>query len=97
MPRGGVRREAMSEIKDGTTIGAIFTTAVSAHGDRPFLAVPANDARGYLSSGFEITYGDAGKRVDELAAVYRMAGYGLATAWRLCWRTVPSTSFISWP
>ena len=67
----------MSEIMDGTTIGAIFTAAVSAHGDRPFLAVPANDARGYLPSGFEITYGEVGKCVDELAAVYRVAGYGL--------------------
>jgi hypothetical protein len=67
----------MSEINDGTTIGAIFTAAVSAHGDRLFLAVPANDARGYLPSGFEITYGEAGKRVDELAGIYRQAGYGL--------------------
>jgi crotonobetaine/carnitine-CoA ligase len=67
----------MTEIMDGTTIGAIFTAAVSAHRDRPFLAVPANDARGYLPSGFQITYGEAGKYVDELAAVYRVAGYGL--------------------
>ena len=67
----------MSKIMDGTTIGAVFTAAVSAHGDRPFLAVPVNDARGYLPSGFEITYGKVGKRVDELAAVYRQAGYGL--------------------
>jgi hypothetical protein len=50
----------MSEIMDGTTIGAIFTFAVSAHGDRRFLAVPANDARGYLPSGFEITYAEVG-------------------------------------
>ena len=67
----------MSEINDGTTIGAIFTAAVSAHGDRLFLAVPANDARGYLPSGFEITYGEAGEGVDELAGIYRQAGYGL--------------------
>ena len=67
----------MSEITDGTTIGAIFSAAVSAHGGRPFLAVPTNDARSYLPSGFEITYGEVGKRVDELAAVYRQAGYGL--------------------
>jgi acyl-CoA synthetase (AMP-forming)/AMP-acid ligase II len=39
--------------------------------------VPTNDARSYLPSGFEITYGEVGKRVDELAAVYRQAGYGL--------------------
>jgi acyl-CoA synthetase (AMP-forming)/AMP-acid ligase II len=67
----------MSEILDAATIGEIFTAAVSAHGDRSFLAVPANETRGYLPSGFEITYREAGKRVDELAAVYRSAGYGL--------------------
>ncbi len=62
---------------DGRTIGAVFASTVSAHGDRPFLAVPANAARGYLPSGFEISYGEAGRRVDELAAIYRAAGYGL--------------------
>lgn len=87
----------MSEIVDGTTIGAVFATAVSAHGDRPFLEVPANDTRSYLPSGFKITYGEAGKRVDELALLYRAAAMALATVWRHCWRTVPSTSFISWP
>jgi acyl-CoA synthetase (AMP-forming)/AMP-acid ligase II len=62
---------------DGRTIGAVFASTVSAHGDRPFLAVPANAARGYLPSGFEISYAEAGRRVDELAAIYREAGYGL--------------------
>ncbi len=62
---------------DGTTIGAAFAGAVAAHGDRPFLAVPANPARGYLPAGFEISYGEAGRRVDALAALYRAAGYGL--------------------
>jgi len=40
----------VSKIMDGTTIGAAFKSAVSIHGDQPFLAVPANDARGYLRS-----------------------------------------------
>src|SRR5882724_10687042 len=62
---------------DGTTIGAVFARTVSAHGDRPFLSVPANAARGYLPSGFEISYDEAAKRVDALAAIYRAAGYGL--------------------
>jgi acyl-CoA synthetase (AMP-forming)/AMP-acid ligase II len=62
---------------DGRTIGAVFASTVSAHGDRPFLSVPANAARGYLPSGFEISYGEAGRRVDELAAIYRAVGYGL--------------------
>src|SRR5262249_40521824 len=67
----------MIDMMDATTIGAAFSAAVSAHGDRPFLAVPANEARGYLPAGFELTYAQAGTRVDELAAIYREAGYGV--------------------
>ncbi|HWZ11327.1 MAG TPA: AMP-binding protein, partial [Xanthobacteraceae bacterium] len=67
----------MAEIMDGTTIGAAFAAAVSAHADRPFLAVPANEARAYLPSGFEMSYGEAGKRIEEFAALYRQAGYGV--------------------
>ena len=67
----------MAEIMDGTTIGAAFAAAVSAHADRPFLAVPANEGRAYLPSGFEMSYGEAGQRIEELAALYRQAGYGV--------------------
>src|SRR5260370_41647551 len=67
----------MPEIMDGTTIAAAFSAAVAAHAGRPFLAVPANQERGYLSSGFEITYGEAGQRIEELAAIYRRSGYGV--------------------
>jgi len=67
----------MPEIMDGTTIAAVFAAAVANHADRPFLAVPANQERGYLPSGFEITYGEAGRRIEELAAIYRRAGYGV--------------------
>src|SRR6266852_1956391 len=66
-----------SQLMDGTTTGAVFASTVSAHGDRPFLSVPANAARGYLPSGVEISYGEAGQRVDELAAIYRESGYGV--------------------
>jgi crotonobetaine/carnitine-CoA ligase len=59
------------------TIGAVFESTVASHGDRPFLAVPANPARAYLPSGLEITYAEAGRRVDALRAAYRAAGYGL--------------------
>ena len=69
--------EGMSEIEDGLTIGEVFASAVSCHGDRPFLIVPPNEKRGYLAAGFEITYGEAAKRVAELTAAYRDAGYGL--------------------
>lgn len=67
----------MAEIVDGTTVSAAFRATVIAHADRPFLAVPVNQDRAYLPSGFDITYGEAGKLVEELAAVYRRAGYGV--------------------
>ena len=67
----------MSEIMDGTTIGAVFAASSSAHADRPFLVVPANQVRGYLPSGVEVSYGETRARVEELAAIYRQAGYGL--------------------
>jgi len=65
------------EIDDGLTIAAVFASAVSSHGDRPFFAVPANETRGYLPAGFEITYSEAGRRIAELSAAYTSAGYGL--------------------
>jgi acyl-CoA synthetase (AMP-forming)/AMP-acid ligase II len=67
----------VAEIMDGTTIGGAFAAAVAAHADRPFLAVPANESRAYLPAGFEISYGEAGKRIEALAAAYRQAGYGV--------------------
>lgn len=69
--------EIMPEIGDGTTIPAAFAAAVRAHAGRPFLAVPANEDRSYLPAGFEMSYGEAGRRVEELAALYRQAGYGV--------------------
>ncbi len=62
---------------DQTTIGEAFATAVSTWGDKPFFAVPAGEGRGYLEAGFEISYADAARQVDALAALYRAAGYGL--------------------
>ena len=67
----------MTEIRDDTTIGAIFAAAVSSHADRPFLAIPANDKRGYLPAGLELTYAQAGRHVAELSTAYASAGYGL--------------------
>jgi crotonobetaine/carnitine-CoA ligase len=64
-------------MRDDTTIGAAFAAAVAAWGDKPFFAVPAGDGRGYLEAGFEISYGEAGRQVERLAAIYRAAGYGL--------------------
>lgn len=67
----------MAEIMDDTTIAAAFAAAVAAHADRPFLVIPANEGRAYLPSGFEMTYAEAGQRVEELATLYRQAGYGV--------------------
>jgi acyl-CoA synthetase (AMP-forming)/AMP-acid ligase II len=76
-PCAAAEEETMAEILDGITIGAAFAASVAQHADRPFLAVPANAGRGYLASGFEISYGAASKRVEHLAAIYRQAGYGV--------------------
>jgi len=67
----------MPEIMDGTTIAAALAAAVSAYPRRPFLAVPANEDRSYLPLGFEISYGEAGQRIEALAEFYRQAGYGV--------------------
>jgi acyl-CoA synthetase (AMP-forming)/AMP-acid ligase II len=64
-------------MNDGTTIAAAFAAAVSTHGDKPFFAVPASPGRGYLESGFEISYHAAFEQIETLAAIYRTAGYGL--------------------
>ena len=61
---------------DDTTIGEAFATAVAMWGDKPFFAVPASPDRGYLESGFEISYAEAGRQVEALTALYRAAGYG---------------------
>src|SRR5260221_11901416 len=76
-PYESAKRNPMPEIMDGTTIAAAFAAAVANHADRPFLAVPANAERGYLPAGFEITYGEAGRRIGETAAIQRRAGHGV--------------------
>src|SRR5215471_13188747 len=67
----------MTDIMDGTTIGEAFAAAIAQHADRPFLTVPANPERAYLPAGYKLSYGEAGQRVEELAALYRQAGYGV--------------------
>ncbi|WP_395711199.1 AMP-binding protein [Reyranella sp.] len=67
----------MTDIADGMTISAAFAAAVATHADKPFFVVPANAARGYLESGFEISYREAAERVGALVSLYRAAGYGL--------------------
>lgn len=62
---------------DRTTIGEAFAAAVATWGDKPFFAVPSGEGRGYLEAGFEISYGEAARQVEEIATIYRAAGYGL--------------------
>ena len=66
----------MVEIDDRSTIGDMFFLAAEAYGSRPFLAVPANEARAYYPAGFEISYADAATFVRELIEAYRDAGFG---------------------
>jgi crotonobetaine/carnitine-CoA ligase len=63
-------------MKDDTTIAQTFAATVAAHGDKPFFVVPPGPGRGYLEAGFEISYDEAAKQIEELAATYRAAGYG---------------------
>ena len=67
----------MPEMRDDTTINGVFAATAAQHAGRPFVVIPANDSRGYLPEGFEITYGDAARRIAELTALWRDAGYGV--------------------
>ena len=58
------------------TTDVAFRETVARHGDRPFLCVPSDPARGYHQDGYEIDYANAAGAVDELIARYRDAGYG---------------------
>ena len=50
------------------TTDAAFRETVARHGDRPFLCVPSDPARGYHQDGYEIDYANAAGAVDELSA-----------------------------
>ena len=67
----------MTEIRDQETIGEVWRQAVAAHGDRPFLCIPANPSRSYLPEGLELTYSAADREIQRLAALYAGAGYGV--------------------
>ncbi|HET7197786.1 MAG TPA: AMP-binding protein, partial [Burkholderiales bacterium] len=51
-----------------TTVFTAFEQTARAHRDKPFLQVPAEDV--------ELSYGEAHRRIDELAARYAKRGYG---------------------
>jgi acyl-CoA synthetase (AMP-forming)/AMP-acid ligase II len=66
----------MIEIDDGTTISDAFFQAAAAYASREFLVAPVNPQRSYHPGGYAITYRDAAREVERLAALYRGAGYG---------------------
>ena len=87
----------MLELRDGSTVGEVWTDAVRTHGDRPFIAFPAGAHPGAVPGMLELSYAQVGATVERWVEAYRRAGYGPATAWRCCWKTEPSTSCTSWP
>src|SRR5258708_141229 len=76
-PSASAKRNPMPAIMDATPLPAVFAPTLPPHADRPFRGGPANPGGGSLPAGFEIPYGEAGRRIEELAAIYRRAGYGV--------------------
>jgi len=64
------------EIMTVTTSAAAFCAAVAAHAGRPFLAVPASSDRGLSAAASRGRTARPGQRVEELAGLFRRAGYG---------------------
>ncbi|MGE0764841.1 MAG: AMP-binding protein [Hyphomicrobiaceae bacterium] len=67
----------MADVRDDITIATLWSEAVERWSDRPFLAVPPNPDRDYLTGGTEISYAEADRDIRALAEAYRSAGYGL--------------------
>lgn len=65
------------DIDETSTVADAWSRAVERWHDRPFLAVPARAGRDYAADGLEITYGEAARQIDQIAARYRDAGIGL--------------------
>lgn len=57
-------------------IADVFADAVSRHGERPLIEVPADPDRAYHPGGYRITYGQAADQVAAIAARMQAAGYG---------------------
>jgi acyl-CoA synthetase (AMP-forming)/AMP-acid ligase II len=58
------------------TIGDVTGEAVARHAGKPLLIVPRDPERSYHPGGLIISYAEAGRQVDALAAALRHAGYG---------------------
>ena len=69
----------LEELLEHRTIGAAFAAAAAAHGDRPFLIIPANETRAYAPAGARLTYRETADAVQALADAYRAKGYGLGS------------------
>jgi acyl-CoA synthetase (AMP-forming)/AMP-acid ligase II len=67
-------RSGSPDLDDGNdaSVHEAFQRARGQHGDRPFLHVPAHCAGGLV----DLTYEQAGTRIESIIAGYRHAGYG---------------------
>jgi crotonobetaine/carnitine-CoA ligase len=67
----------MNELRDQTTIGELWTSAVGAHGRRPFLVVPPSARAPGATAGIELSYAQVHVLVEHWIDCYRRAGYGV--------------------
>ncbi len=58
------------------TVHHVLARSAARFPSRPFLHIPAAACSGYHAGSIEISYATLATRVDELAALYRDAGYG---------------------
>ena len=58
------------------TVHQVFARSAARFPSQPFLHIPAAACSGYHAGSIEISYATLATRVDELAALYRDAGYG---------------------
>ena len=72
--RERAKPEQLTGIGKSPSVFRAFAAAVASWADRPFYHVPLHAAKAYSASAIEWTYGQAGKRVAELARRYALAG-----------------------
>ena len=59
------------------TVFDVFSKAVEAYGDRPFVHIPLSAAKSYSDSAIDYTYAEASREVEQRRAAYGAAGYGV--------------------
>jgi acyl-CoA synthetase (AMP-forming)/AMP-acid ligase II len=66
----------MIQLRDHSTIGEVWASAVRDHGDRPFLVVPPSAQAGTTARSAEFSYAQIHALVERWIEIYRRAGYG---------------------